>query len=405
MFGWFKTNSQRERGKLQVDLDSYYQKVRFLNQQKIESYKKAHPLLNVHQQILEALQALLNAKDLEQAKYEAAYAKYSWWQKLNSEDPDLKHFDQKIEELKAVQKRLFDKYGQGKIQRIAKTFDELLETSETRLKAAYLKASVELQNSTSKNSVSGAFQAGLLCSAFSVSYSVADDLSTTGAIYDSLRKVNGNFANLSDGEIWWSSLWMSDAQLQGLQNLTKGAYFEDLVATKTGGTLFEHFNHKDTDIIIDGVEVQLKATDSVDYIESIDPEISVLATSEVADLTEAIDSGISNLDLTDSIELALGGTVLDFADTTADAIFSGLGGLGTFATLRGVHHGVKEYRNTGDLAQAFDEGVEVAIVGNLKGLVNTSEMVYKTATSRPSKFVGGVMWKGAKRIGKIVSKI
>ncbi|MFY0700378.1 MAG: hypothetical protein JXR04_06120 [Bermanella sp.] len=145
-------------------------------------------------------------------------------------------------------------------------------------------------------------------------------LSLSG-VYDALREVNGNFESLSGIEIWFESLAMSDASLQGLINLTKGRYFENLVAEDTGGVLFENFNHPDTDMMLDGVGFQLKATDSANYINSIDDDIAVIATSEVAGVTGVVDSGISNEEITDDVSTALGGSLLDGSDIFA--IFSG----------------------------------------------------------------------------------
>lgn len=145
-------------------------------------------------------------------------------------------------------------------------------------------------------------------------------LSLSG-VYDALREVNGNFESLSGIEIWFESLAMNDTSLQGLINLTKGRYFENLVAEDTGGVLFENFNHPDTDMMLDGVEFQLKATDSVSYINSIDEDIAVIATSEVAGVTGVVDSGISNEEITDDVSTALGGSLLDGSDIFA--IFSG----------------------------------------------------------------------------------
>lgn len=145
-------------------------------------------------------------------------------------------------------------------------------------------------------------------------------LSLSG-VYDALREVNGNFESLSGIEIWFESLAMNDTSLQGLINLTKGRYFENLVAEDTGGVLFENFNHPDTDMMLDGVEFQLKATDSANYINSIDEDIAVIATSEVAGVTGVVDSGISNEEITDDVSTALGGSLLDGSDIFA--IFSG----------------------------------------------------------------------------------
>lgn len=84
----------------------------------------------------------------------------------------------------------------------------------------------------------------------------------------------------------------------------------------------------ETDIVIDGVEMQIKATDSIDYINSVNDDILVIATSEVALTSGSIDGGYTNEELTNSVGLALGGSTVDIPDTAMDAILAGVGGLG-----------------------------------------------------------------------------
>ncbi|MEY8240631.1 MAG: hypothetical protein RPT25_09825 [Cycloclasticus sp.] len=181
-----------------------------------------------------------------------------------------------------------------------------------------------------------------------------------GGVYDALREVNSNFANMSDTEIWFEALAMSDASLQGLQNLTKGRYFENLVAENTGGELFETFNHPGTDMMLGGVEVQLKATDSVAYINSIDDDISVIATSEVAQATGVGDSGILNSDLTEDVTMALGGAPVD----VPDLIELLAGALGVITIVKGM----ADYQERKDAGLSSLDATEEAIIHGAKGL-------------------------------------
>ncbi|MNN48221.1 hypothetical protein D3C81_1626900 [compost metagenome] len=139
---------------------------------------------------------------------------------------------------------------------------------------------------------------------------------------------------------------------------------------------------------------QLKATDSASYVNSVDDEIPVIATSEVTLHTDAIDSGFSNAELTDAVDLALGGTVIDLGDTAADAILSGIGGIGFFATLEGINHAATLHANGGDPVEALFEGAGVAIMGTARAFVGTAELGYKVLASRPSRFVGRAVLKG-----------
>lgn len=162
--------------------------------------------------------------------------------------------------------------------------------------------------------------------------------------------------------------------------------------------MFEHFNHPGTDIVIDGQAFQLKATASAGYVNSVDENIPVIATSEVAVQTRAIDAGFSNAELENSVDLALGGSVFDIKDTTVDAVLSGICGLGVFATIQGINHAGMRMENGGDTVEALFEGAGVAIEGSARALVGTAELGYKVLSSRPSRFVGRVLLAGLKKL-------
>jgi hypothetical protein len=205
---------------------------------------------------------------------------------------------------------------------------------------------------------------------------------------------------MSDSEIWWETLTMSSESLAGLTNLTKGAYFEQLVAENTGGQLFDHFNNPDTDIIIDGVEFQIKATDNISYIKTVDDNIPIIATSEIAEKLGIINGGYSNEEITNSVELAFGGTVLDLNDTAIDAVLTGVSGLGILATIKGINHAQKKFDEGLEGIEAIFEGAGVAIIGTAKGFVDASEIAYKITMSKPSRFVGRIMVKFVMKLEK-----
>ena len=257
-----------------------------------------------------------------------------------------------------------------------------------------------IRNNADDDFIRKSFWLGML----SIPISIGHDFYTAHNVYDALRGVNGNFSEMSDSEIFWETLWMSDESLTGLSSLAKGAYFESLVANDTGGELFEHFNHPDTDIITDSIEMQIKATDSVSYIASVDEDISVIATTEVAEKTGAIDSGYTNEELSNSIESALGGTIIDSADTTIDAILTGAGSLGFFATINGINHAQEKFDDGMDGIEAIFEGAGVAIEGTAKGVVDASEMIYNVATSKPSKFIAGLAVKMVTKLDEKLSE-
>ena len=159
-----------------------------------------------------------------------------------------------------------------------------------------------------------------------------------------------------------------------------------------------HFNHPDTDIVIDGVAYQIKATDDASYVDSVDDEIPIIATSEIAGLTGDIDVGCSNEEVTRTVDLALGGAVLDAGDTAVDALLSGLGGLGILATAKGINHAAERYENGGDAVESLFEGLGVTLDRTASAAVGTLELGFKVLASRPSRFVGRAALRVIKKL-------
>ena len=367
------------------------------NELKLVVKQSGVPLLRARNKLVTTLSSFERKRDELNAQWDAAYANFSWWNKLKyDEQLDLSELDTQICHLKKAVED-FDRKYQKPIAALDQHFDNLHFFSEQRIEQAYdkLVQAVEkgLVKDVNDTSLSAAWLAML-----SVPVSIADDLDSVNQVYGALKAVNSNFEGMSNSEIWWETLWMSPESHTGLVSLTKGAYFEQLVASDTGGLLHEHFNTPDTDMILNGVEFQLKATDSVDYINSVNDDIAIIATSEVAGASNAIDSGYLNEELTSTVELALGGGIIDAADTTIDALLTGVGSLGVFATIKGINHASARYEQGVDGVEAIFEGAGVAIEGTTKGIVDASEMVYKAAMSRPSRFVGRTLLKGLKKL-------
>jgi hypothetical protein len=230
-----------------------------------------------------------------------------------------------------------------------------------------------------------ALSVGLISAALSVPVSVAMDLDRAGSVYDALRDVNGNYAQMTDLEIWHETLTMSPDSLVGLASLTKGSYFESLVESGFGGERFANFNHPDTDIMIDGVAYQIKATDSVTYVESVADHIPVIATTEVADDTGFIDGGYTDVELSDAVDIALGGSLIDIGDTILDGITTGIGGVGIVAIVRGAHAAWGQYRKNGSALGAFGVGIGTTASGVARTVVNFAEIGYKGAVFASKK--------------------
>ena len=301
----------------------------------------------------------------------------TWWFDLNR--PRFEKADARI---RALQVALQQLQQWGVIQKAAADTHALIECARVRLttikKVAHAAIPPRHQDLFNEDRI---LQKASLLSAFSISVSAWRDINQAGSVYDSLRAVNGNYADMSDAEIWLETLTMSGPQLAGLAHLTKGALFEKYVASETGGQLHENFNHPDTDIVIDGVQYQIKATESEAYIKQVSDHIPVISTSEVAENTGSIDVGYSNEELVEAIDLALGGTVIDFSDTGLDAVVTGFGGVGIFAIISGARSGMEKYRKSRDAVDAAFAAVGQTVRVTIRQGVMIAEIVTKSTLS------------------------
>jgi hypothetical protein len=392
------------------NLNSIIHNMQQYSTNRIEQKAKTFPLFRAENKLKDMLKHQTTSRNQLKTQWREHYAGLSWWQKFMSEvetdvDGELitTELDRQIRELEMAVSQFAQTYTDD-LRKGRKYFSALKSRSNCRLQELKLELSEKISNSEgdpiNQDAVNAAWVAKL-----SVPISVTNDLLTAHQVYEALRSVNSNFAGMTDAEIWWETLWMSGIRLTGLVSLTKGSYLEHLVAGNTGGELHEHFNHADTDMVLDGIEYQIKATDSVSYINSVDPEIPVIATSEIADITNSIDSGYSNEELTKSVELALGGTVIDAGDTVVDAILTGAGSLGLFSTCRGINHASEQFEKGVEAEVAILEGVAVAVKGTAKGAVDFAEFGYKVTTSAPSRAVGRGLWGVARFIGRGIGKV
>lgn len=362
-------------------------------------------LLKVKDQIETSLVSLTKRREEMVNQWDDAYKNFSWFNKMKyDEGPDYSGIDSAIKELETLHQKMMHKHNND-FKKIESYAEVLVSQSNKRMLDAKLKAEKFIETCSYQDEVNGSLlKKSLWLSAMAVPFSLWSQASDYSDVYDALRGVNSNFSDMSDLEIWWEALLMPAESLAGLAALTKGAYFEQLVAADTGGQLHEHFNHPDTDIMIDGEVFQIKATGSEAYIRSVDESIPVISTSEVANTTGAIDGNYSNEEITKMVDEALGGDAFDVSDTAADAVLAGLGGLGLFATVTGINHANKKYENGGDAVEAIFEGAGVAVEGTARALVGTAEMGYNIITSRPSRFVGRTLLKGLKKLDEKLSE-
>ncbi|MBT4196265.1 MAG: hypothetical protein HN868_18255 [Gammaproteobacteria bacterium] len=142
------------------------------------------------------------------------------------------------------------------------------------------------------------------------------------AVFDAVRRGYNDFEYASNSEILDYFSDIEEESIAGHVSNIKGILFEqeyvDQLATQSiYAEVFEATNHPVSDIAIfeDGEivnELQLKATDSVSYINSTiadEPDVVLVVTSEIAnsfDTAMVIDSGIENA----ALEQAVGETLL-----------------------------------------------------------------------------------------------
>jgi len=145
------------------------------------------------------------------------------------------------------------------------------------------------------------------------------------SVYDAVRRGYNELELASNDEILDYFADVNPDAMSGHISNIKGIVFEQEVVTALNeqgmdAMLFEATNHPVSDIALmsDGdiaAEVQLKATDSVAYINETlaeNPDIPIIVTSEVADGLEStmvIDSGIDNVALNDAVSEVLTGEI------------------------------------------------------------------------------------------------
>lgn len=161
-------------------------------------------------------------------------------------------------------------------------------------------------------------------------------------VFDAVRRGYNELELANNNEILDYFADVNPDTMAGHISNIKGIVFEQEVVAALNeqgmdAMLFEATNHPISDIALmsDGdiaAEVQLKATDSVSYINETladNPDIPIIVTSEVADSlgsSMVIDSGIDNAALGEAVTETLSDDVLTGAaeSVVSDAVSQGL---------------------------------------------------------------------------------
>jgi hypothetical protein len=366
---------------------------------RVEQQRLASPAIRAERAITDAIENITRHRAVAEARLDEQRERkgLKWWFALTR--PGFEEVDAKIEELEAARVRLIASGAFAKTEEHFRALAALVDRRTAEIERAAFSAIPEKRHEDFNDE--RIVQSAMLLSALSIPVSAWHDFNQAGNVFDSLREVNGNYAGMSDAEIWFETLTMPGPELAGLANLTKGALFEKHVEAEFAGERFEHFNHPDTDIVIDGVAYQIKATDSASYVESVADDIPVISTSEIAGITGSIDGGCTNEELTDAVDLALGGTVIDLSDTVLDALFAGVGGVGVFAMAHGVRSASAKYKASGDVLEATAAGVGATATSTARSAVNMAEIATKSTIgvvkSKPIRFLGRFLAMGVER--------
>ncbi|NWK16574.1 hypothetical protein HX771_10630 [Vibrio parahaemolyticus] len=164
-------------------------------------------------------------------------------------------------------------------------------------------------------------------------------------VFEAVQRGYNELELATNGDILEYFVGVDPDAMSGHISNIKGIVFEQEVVnllTKQGmdAMLFEATNHPVSDIALmsDGeiaAEIQLKATDSVSYINETlagNPDIPIIVTSEVADSFDSamvIDSGIDNVVLDDTVSEVLTGGIFNNVgeSVTSDVVSEGLANL------------------------------------------------------------------------------
>jgi len=125
---------------------------------------------------------------------------------------------------------------------------------------------------------------------------------TPSEVYDAIRRGYTDLADATDAEIMDYFGAVTSTELSGHVANIKGIALEMELARALDAELYEMTNHVGTDIIVDGMDYSVKSGISTQpTLDDLAEGLDVIATSEIADVTDAIDAGITNAELVESV--------------------------------------------------------------------------------------------------------
>jgi hypothetical protein len=133
---------------------------------------------------------------------------------------------------------------------------------------------------------------------------------------------------------------------------------------------FGIFNHPDTDIVIDGIEYQIKATDSASYINSAVDHIPSSSPEKKSETTGSID-GATPMKRSHRCGAGPWRPIIDLSDTALDTVFS----VSASSASSGwsAHSARRIHRETGDAVGGLGRwrgrdvrGIDLAVITILR---------------------------------------
>ncbi|GEM_PF-2260105 len=151
---------------------------------------------------------------------------------------------------------------------------------------------------------------------------------TQEEVFEAVRRGYSNLENASDREIVAYFADIDEVEFAGHLSHIKGIAFEQELARATDGVLHEETNYEGTDLIIEGKEYSVKTGVSNQATnEDLEEGLKVIATSEIAAETEAIDGGMTIEEVTSQVSNGLVEEVLvESADFLLESSKFAIGG-------------------------------------------------------------------------------
>ena len=191
-------------------LHDTYVKLLRKNKRRSAKLKNELPIVKANKKIVSLLNFSKKKYRQEQLAWEIAYKNFSWWNKMEySSGPDYSEIKNRIEKLEKMNAKFKKKHGDN-LSKLNDYLKHQFNLRKSRIEKAYVHA-VKVQAQYKNDILDGEdlIRKSFWCGILSVPVSAGFDLINAHNVYDTLRDVNKNYLDMSDVEIWWTTLWMA----------------------------------------------------------------------------------------------------------------------------------------------------------------------------------------------------